>query len=268
MMPRFESPGYGGPYQDGSCIDGQTRDETVAQFTPRIAAMARRLMARIPPDAAVELDDLINSGALGLLDAMNRYDASRHVMFSTFADFRIRGAMLDVLRRLDPVSRQARSTANRIQAAVVELEQRLGRVAEPEEVAEFLGVDIQEYWALVDEGRSVFLVSFETKRGEDSRPLSDVLEDPRSSSVEEQVAMKEALNAMSDAIQHHLTERQRTVLTLYYLKDLTLREIGEVLGITESRVSQIHSEACLRLRPYMLGHTGGVGPPDPGGRKR
>ena len=80
--------------------------------------------------------------------------------------------------------------------------------------------------------------------------------------------MKEALRAMSDAIQHHLTERQRTVLTLYYLKDLTLREIGEVLGITESRVSQIHSEACLRLRPHMLGHTGGVGPPGRSRRKR
>ncbi len=268
MMPRFESPGYGGPYQDGDRIDGRSREETVMDFTPRIAAMARRLMARIPPDAAVELEDLINSGAVGLLDAMNRYDASRHVQFSTFADFRIRGAMLDVLRRLDPVSRQARSTANRIQAATVELEQRLGRVPEPEEVAAALGVSVAEDWARGGEGRSGFRVSFAAKRGEESRPLTELLEDPRSSSIEEQVAMKEALRAMSDAIQHHLTERQRTVLTLYYLKDLTLREIGEVLGITESRVSQIHSEACLRLRPHMLGHTGGVGPPGRSRRKR
>lgn len=269
MIPTFASPGRGGPYRDDTCIDGLNREETVAKFTPRIGAMARRLMARIPRDAAVELEDLINSGALGLLDAMNRFDPGRDVQFSTFADFRIRGAMLDVLRRLDPVSRQARATANRIQAAVVEVEQELGRVPEPEEVAAKLGVEIHEYWEMVDEGRSVFLVSFENARSTDARPLSDMIGDTKSSSVEEQVAMKEALRAMSDAIEKHLSERQRTVLTLYYLKDLTLKEIGAVLGITESRVSQIHTEACLRLRPHMRSHVGmGARPPNRGRARR
>jgi RNA polymerase sigma factor FliA len=268
MMPRFPSPGYGTPYGDVPLIDGMTRDELYESFAPRIAAMARRLKARIPADAAVELEDLINSGAVGLLDAMNRYDPKRPVQFGTFADFRIRGAMLDVLRRLDPVSRQVRSTANRLGEAAREVEADLGRPAEAEEIAAHLGVDIHTYWELVDEGRDVMLVSFENARYEDSRPLTELIEDPRSGSVEEQVAMKEALNAMSDAIVNHLTERQRTVLTLYYMKDLTLREIGEVLGITESRVSQIHSEACLRLRPHLRDWYSGSGPPSRGQKRK
>jgi len=263
MMPSFSE---GNPYRDATLINGMTRDEVVADFAPRISAAARRLMARLPRDAAVEFEDLVNSGAVGLLDAMNRFDPNRHVQFGTFADFRIRGAMLDVLRRLDPVSRQARSVANRLQAATVELEQNLGRVPEPEEVAAHLGVAVEEYWEMVDEGRSVLLTSFEGRRSEDHLPLCDVIEDPRSASVEEQVAMKEALAAMRHAIEHHLTDRQRTVLALYYTKDLTLREIGEVLGITESRVSQIHSEACIRLRPYMRAHLEGGAPSFRGGR--
>lgn len=253
-MPGYSAHGYGSSPQASTCVDGMTREEIVQEFTPRISAMARRLMSRIPADAAVELDDLFNSGAVGLLDAMARYDAGRHVQFSTFADYRIRGAMLDVLRRLDPATRPARAVANRLQAAVAELEQHLSRAPEPEEVADHLGIGIDEYWDLVNEGRSVLLVSFEARRGEKNRPHADILENPRAASVEEQVAMKEALQAMRDAIEEHLTERQRTVLIFYYMKDMTLREIGEVLGITESRVSQIHSEACLRLRPHMKGH--------------
>ncbi len=253
-MTRTPAMNYGpAAYRDATQIDGMTRDEVVQKFSPRVAAMARRLKARIPDDAALELEDLINSGALGLLDAMNRYDPNRHVQFSTFADFRIRGAMLDVLRRLDPISRQARATANQIEVVISSLERQLGRTPKPEEVAEDMGVGMDQYWKMVDDSRNVLLVSYENKRSEESRPLAEMLGDPDSSTVEEQVALKETLSSMGKAIQEHLTERQRTVLILYYMKDLTLKEIGAVLGVTESRVSQIHTEACLRLRSHMTG---------------
>ncbi len=251
-------------YRDETRIDGLSRDEVVEKFTPRIAAMARRLKARIPDDAAVDLDDLINSGALGLLDAMNRYDPNRDVQFSTFADFRIRGAMLDVLRRLDPISRQARATANQIESAIASLERRFGRPPKPEEVAEDMGVPLEHYWKMVDDSRNVLMVSYETKRSDDSRPLAEMLARPEAASVEDRVAMKETLGSLREAITEHLTERQRTVLVLYYMRDLTLKEIGAVLGVTESRVSQIHTESCLRLRNYMTGEA----PPKGKGRKK
>jgi len=245
-----QPPGARG-YNDHTLIDGKNRDELVASFTPRISAMARRLMARLPRDAAVELDDLFNSGALGLLDAMNRYDPERDVQFSTFADFRIRGAMLDVLRRVDPISRQARSTANRVQSVIAALEQRLGRPPEPPEVAEELGLSLETYWRTVNECRSVMLVSFEGRTNQQSRSLSDLLSDPSAATVEESVALRQALVSMREAIDKHLTKRQKTVVALYYLKNLTLKEIGAVLGVTESRISQIHTEACMRLRAHM-----------------
>lgn len=253
-MTRSPAKNYGpAAYRDATQIDGMTREEVVHKFSPRVAAMARRLKARIPDDAAVELDDLINSGALGLLDAMNRYDANRHVQFSTFADFRIRGAMLDVLRRLDPISRQARATSNQIEVAIASLERRLGRPPKPEEVAEDMGVELHQYWKMIDDSRNVLLVSYESKRSDESRPLAEMLGDPDTTTVEEQVALKETLSSMGAAIREHLTERQRTVLILYYMKDMTLKEIGAVLGVTESRVSQIHTEACLRLRAHLSG---------------
>jgi len=245
-----QPPGARG-YQDQTLIDGKNRDELVAEFTPRISAMARRLMARLPRDAAVELDDLFNSGALGLLDAMNRYDPERDVQFSTFADFRIRGAMLDVLRRVDPISRQARATANRVQSAVSVLEQKLGRPPEAHEVADAMEISLEEYWRTVNDCRSVMLISFEGRANQQSRSLSDLLSDPSAATVEESVALRQALAAMKDAIENHLTKRQKTVVALYYLKNLTLKEIGGVLGVTESRISQIHTEACMRLRAHM-----------------
>jgi RNA polymerase sigma factor for flagellar operon FliA len=268
-MARTPKGAYGrSAYRDETQIDGLSRDEVVHKFTPRIAAMARRLKARIPDDAAVDLDDLINSGALGLLDAMNRYDPNRDVQFSTFADFRIRGAMLDVLRRLDPISRQARATANQIESAIASLERRFGRPPKPEEVAEDMGVELTTYWKMVDDSRNVLMVSYETKRSDDSRPLADMLARPDAASVEGRVAMKETLRSLREAITEHLTERQRTVLVLYYMRDLTLKEIGEVLGVTESRVSQIHTESCLRLRTCLTGEAPANGRKKGAGRAR
>jgi len=236
------------PYRNELAIEGKSREELVAEYAPRIAAMARRLMGRLPRGASVELDDLINSGSLGLLDSMNRFDPQRQLKFSTFADFRIRGAMLDVLRRLDPVSRQTRANARRLQEAVSTLEQSLGRVPEPEEVADLLGIDLDGYWALVDESKAVLMVPFHAPRGEEGLPLSELLADPSSANAEEAVVTRRMLDAVRDALEHKLTRRQRTVMVLYYQRNLTLKEIGAVLGVTESRVSQIHSEVCLRLR--------------------
>lgn len=242
-------PAYGQQIRPPTfAIEGKSRDELAAEYAPRIAAMARRLMGRLPPGASVDLDDLINSGSLGLLDSMNRFDPSRQLKFSTFADFRIRGAMLDVLRRLDPVSRQTRAMARRIKEALSTMEQTLGRAPEPAEVAELLGVDLDEYWQMVDAAKAVLTVSFHEPRGKEGLPLCELLADPDSANAEEAVVLRRTLDAVKQAIEQRLTARQRTVMVLYYQRNLTLREIGAVLGVTESRVSQIHTEVCLRLR--------------------
>jgi RNA polymerase sigma factor FliA len=243
--------------QNELVIEGKTRDELVAEYAPRISAMARRLMGRLPRGASVDLDDLINSGALGLLDSMNRFDPKRQLKFSTFADFRIRGAMLDVLRRLDPVSRQTRSNSRRLKQAVSTLEQATGCAPEPAEVADLLGLDLEQYWQLVDESKAVLMLSFHAPRGEEGLPLCEMLSDPMAADAEDAVVMRRMLDAVRAAIENKLTERQRTVMVLYYQRNLTLKEIGAVLGVTESRVSQIHSEICLRLRAA-LGESGTV----------
>ncbi len=232
-------------------IDGKTREEVIGTYARKVMFIARRIMHRLPSHAALELDDLINSGVLGLLDAVDKYDPSKNTKFGTYVEFRIRGAILDLLRGLDPVTRTVREKSNQLQKTTRALELSLGRPPEREEIAEKMGLTMRQYHNLLDEVRSINLVSIDgprSERDEGRGTLADVIEDVRADRPDSALDKTEAISALADAIQNGLPERLRDVLTMYYYREMNLKEIGEVLGVSESRVSQLHTEACLRLR--------------------
>ena len=235
----------------GRLIEGMTREELIATYARKVTYIARRISHRLPSHAPIELDDLINSGALGLLDALDKFDPTKKTKFGTYVEFRIRGAILDLLRGLDPVSRTVREKATQLQRTTRALELKLGRPAEREEIADAMGLSMTAYHDLLTEVRSVNLVSIDAPRGaqEEGRgTLVDVIENVRSQRPDTELDRKEALAALADAIQTSLPERLRHVLVMYYYREMNLKEIGAVLGVSESRVSQLHTEACLRLR--------------------
>ena len=233
-------------------IDGMSRQETIAKYARKVTYIARRIHHRLPSHAPIELDDLINSGALGLLDALDKFDSSKNTTFGTYVEFRIRGAILDQLRGLDPVSRTVREKSNRLQRTTRELELKLGRPPESNEIADAMEISLPDYYDLLHEVRSVNLVSLDGPRGngddEGRGTLADVIEDARADLPDATLDKKEAITVLAEAIQTSLPERLRNVLIMYYYREMNLKEIGAVLGVTESRVSQLHTEACLRLR--------------------
>ena len=242
-----------GAVDDGpKMIEGMTRREVIAKYARKVTYIARRIHHRLPSHAPIELDDLINSGALGLLDALDKYDSGKNTTFGTYVEFRIRGSILDQLRGLDPVSRTVREKANHLQRATRELELKLGRPPESEEIADAIGMSLPDYYDLLHEVRSINLVSLDGPRGtgdDDGRgTLADVIEDARAELPDETFDKQEAVRVLAAAVQNGLPDRLRNVLIMYYYREMNLKEIGAVLGVTESRVSQLHTEACLRLR--------------------
>jgi RNA polymerase sigma factor for flagellar operon FliA len=216
-----------------------------------VQRLARQMAAKLP--ANVELDDLIQVGMIGLSDALARFDASQGVRFETFAHTRINGAMLDELRASDWMSRGCRRDDRRIDAAARALEQRLGRQPREGEVAHEMGLSLQDYRELLGKVRGAQLVYLEGMSGDDSEEdflgrdvadegadLADRLHDQR---------MRQALARAADA----LPERERQVMGMYYETGLTLKEIGAVLGVTETRAWQLHRQAVARLRVGLSG---------------
>jgi len=219
----------------------ERRREYAAKFFPYIEKVARRLARRLP--AHVEIDDLISSGVIGLMEAADRFDPKRVDRFEAFAEFRIRGAMLDDLRSRDTLSRDMRRLSNELREATRKLEAQLGRSPDQEELAATLGVDVEELYARQQKlsGSSVVGIDdagpdFLERTSDDSSP------DPF-----EVTAHRETLDKLSCGIEL-LPEKMQQVLSLYYMENLNLKEIGTVLGVTESRVCQIHGEATRRLR--------------------
>jgi len=232
-------------------IDGLTREELIDKYARKVTYVARRIAHRLPPHAPLELDDLINSGSLGLLDALDKFDSTKNTSFGTYVEYRIRGAILDLLRGLDPVSRTVREKSAKVQKVTRDVEMRLGRAAESEDVAEAMGLTLPEYHSLLNEVRSISLLSLDQPAGgreEGGYTLVEQLEDESTDSPDQELTRKEALGALADAIENHLPERLKHVLVMYYYREMNLKEIGLVLGVSESRVSQLHTEACLRLR--------------------
>jgi len=223
------------------------RDRLIMEYAPLVRHIANRVAMRLP--SHIEADDLVNSGILGLIDAIEKFDPSREVKFKTYAEIRIKGAILDELRAMDWIPRSIRKVINRLEAAYHELEQRLGRPAEDEEVAELLGVTIEEFYGLLKHATGVPLISLDVliDYDENKRNILSYLVDPKSENALGVLGLGEIKDAVVNAIDN-LPDKEKEVISLYYYNELTMQEIGKVLDLTESRVSQIHAKAILRLR--------------------
>jgi RNA polymerase sigma factor for flagellar operon FliA len=230
------------------------RDRLIVTYAPLVKYVAGRLGSGLP--AHVEEADLVSYGLLGLMSAIDRYDPERDIKFETYAIARIRGSIIDELRTLDWVPRSVRSRARNIERAIRELEAKLSRAPTDEEIAGRLGITTDELEdSLIDISRSSIAALDElwsTAGDGDQVSLLEMLEDPDSANPVDSLDETEVREALADAISR-LPEREKLVVTLYYYEELTLREIGEVLGVTESRVSQLHTKAILRLRSRLQG---------------
>lgn len=214
-----------------------------------VRSLAERMLVRLPD--SVTLDELVNAGAIGLWDAIKKYDASKETSFKTYAEFRIKGAMLDELRSRDWMSRGMRKKNNEIMSVQGALERRLGRPPEHEEVASALGMELEDYFHLVQELNSAHVMELEagyeysTDGSEEN--IMEMLADENVQSPVDAMESLETKRILEEAIAA-LSEKERLVLSLYYEEGLTLKEIGDVMGYTESRISQIRSKALSGLR--------------------
>lgn len=220
-------------------------NDTLTQYAPLVRRLALQLMAKLP--ASVELEDLIQAGMLGLLDAANRYQETQGAQFETYASQRIRGAMLDELRELDWASRGIRKTARQIEKAVQRLEQRLGRGPSESEIAGELSIGLTEYQQMLQDVHGCQLIYYEDFESADAEPFIDrICADPGADPLK--MLLDEGLrHGVVDAIDR-LPDREKLLMSLYYEQGLNLREIGAVLEVSESRVCQLHSQAISRLR--------------------
>lgn len=227
----------------------ENTEQIVKEYSPMIKYVANRIALRLPPH--IEVDDLISVGAIGLMDAIEKYDPSRGAKFKTYAEFRVRGSILDELRSLDWVPRSVRQKASNLDAVSSKLQSKLGRLPEDEEIAKEMGVTLEEFFKTLNETRNMPLLSLEdlgiARDSGDKQSLLDTLEGKGDVDPQTQMRLTELKNLIAAAIDS-LPEKERLMVSLYYYEELTMKEIGEVLGITESRISQIHSKAVYRLR--------------------
>ena len=226
------------------------RNQLVQRYVPLVKRIAYHLMARLPP--SVQFDDLVQNGMLGLLDAIDRYQEGFGAQFETYATQRVRGAMLDGLRENDWLPRNLRRELRRIETAISQLEHEHGRAPSERELAEALGMTLADYQKTLQDARGHQIVYFEDFAGngdEDCRErhFTDYEADPVAI-LEDRGIKAQLVTAISQ-----LPEREKLMMALYYEQDLNLREIGEVMGVSESRVCQLHSQAIARLRTHVVG---------------
>ena len=225
-----------------------TKDELLTRFAPLVRHVVERIATTLPKN--VDHEDLYSAGVLGLLDAHAKFDPRKGVKFETYAVWRIKGAVLDQLRALDWVSRSMRRKARNLDGVTRKLDQKLGRAATEEEVAKEMKLTRTDYYRLLDHVRGAVLVSLdESRSGEDQEPstLADHLADPNALDIEGRLEAEQVRVVMLRTLDQ-LPEQERLVVSLYYYEHLTLNEIGRALGISESRVSQVHTRAMSRLR--------------------
>lgn len=229
------------------------RDAALRQYVPLVRRLAHHMIAKLPP--SVEVDDLIQVGMIGLAEALTRFEATQGVQFETFATQRIRGAMLDELRENDWMSRGSRKSQKEIEHAVHRLEHRLGRSPAESEIAAELKMSLVDYQSLLGKVRGTQLIYLEDMTGGNKdddgfldRHVGDPEADPenRLSDTRMRKALVEAIKA--------LPEREQFIMSMYYEQDMNLKEIAAVLGVTESRICQLHSQSIARLRAKMRSH--------------
>ncbi len=230
-------------------VPAHLKHRIVLEHTALINYIVNRLAARLP--SHVDLEDLRNSGVIGLIDAIDKFDPSKDCKFKTYAEFRVKGAILDQLRCLDWVPRSVRQKGRQLEKAYEEVEHRLGRSANDDEIADAMGLGLDEFHQVVHKVRGISMVHLDQiPAGDDSdgMPLQiDFFEDKNADDPFQAIKSQEDRTSVADGIAH-LTERERLVITLYYYEDLSMKEIGLVLGVTESRVCQIHAKSLAHLR--------------------
>ncbi len=230
---------------------GADRDRLLLEHLPTVRFLARRIHERLPQH--VELDDLISAGVVGLIDAFSKFDYTKQVQFKSYAQFRIRGAILDSLRTLDWSPRELRRKGRAVEEAIRSVTHKLGRAPSEQEIAREMELDLRDYQHLLGELKGLEIGSLHMERNEDSgdEELAYISGSPEEDPLFRclQGEMKQRL---ADAIEE-LPEKEPLVLTLYYYDELTMKEIGLALGVVESRISQIHSSVVVRLRVALAG---------------
>jgi len=236
---------YSTTLDDGS----RTPEQLLEEYLPMIRYHAGQLIRRVPN--SVEMDDLIDAGVLGLLDSAQRFDHSRDIQFNTFAGYRVRGAMIDYIREFDWLPRGLRDASKQLQGAMLELESSYGRPAEESEIAAHLGIGIDEFRNRLQQVRGMAVVYFDDlptlSDDDDSIDILESMQGSLEDLPEHQTAMRQFTDRLAGCIEA-LPARERILLTLYYFEELNMKEIALVLDLTESRVSQIHSQMVLRMR--------------------
>ncbi len=227
------------------------RERLLMEHLPTVRYLARRIHERLPQH--VDLDDLVSAGVVGLMDAFSKFDHGKKVQFKSYAQFRIRGAILDSLRTLDWSPRELRRKGRAVEEAMRGLTQKLGRAPAEQEVAGAMSISLAEYQGLLGELKGLEIGSLHMERSEDSgdEELAYIPGAPEDDPLF-RCLKGEMKQRLADAIEE-LPEKERMVLTLYYYEELTMKEIGLTLGVVESRVSQIHSSAVVRLRVALAG---------------
>jgi len=231
-------------------VDDYEKEELIKSYLPLVKKVVHRLAGRLPSE--VDIKEMLNSGIIGLVDALEKYDPKHETNFATYAQFRIRGAILDSFRSQDWAPRSLRHKSHKLEQAYMKLEQKLGRPATEEEVANDIGVPMEEFQRLLGEVSGVVMLSFEELgfgHGEDRFQADEMMPtagpDPLS-----KLLSGEKVSIVARALDR-LPEKERLVISLYFYEELNLKEIGEILGVTESRASQIRSRALIRLKNYL-----------------
>jgi RNA polymerase sigma factor for flagellar operon FliA len=253
MLTTAEQPSAG-----RNALTMEEREQLIIRYAPWVKFIALRMAAKLP--SHVQAEDLISAGIIGLIDALDKFNPAREVQFKTYAQIRIQGAIKDELRSLDWASRSIRQKARRLEQTYAALEQNLGRPPTSEEVAQSMGIAVAELEALLDDVKGTSLISLEelgqTIASEEKSTLLDVLLSREDQDPLEALNLQDLRKALTVAIEE-LPAKERLVLSLYYFEELTMKEVGKVLNLTESRISQLHTQAILRLRgklkAYLVG---------------
>lgn len=239
----------GSPYEAAVAVSAEEREQLILDHLPQVRLIARRIHERLPE--SVRLEDLVSTGIVGLISAIDRFDPGQNVKLKTYAEYKIRGAILDSLRGLDWAPRQQRRRCKQIEGVICDLEQRLQRTPQEEEIAAELGIPLEEYHDWLAEARGLNLGSLEQHPpDEEGRDLLRFVADKQEDWPLQILERAELRRLLAQAISR-MPYIERTVLGLYFQRELTLREIASVVNLHESRVSQLKTQAIMRLRAFL-----------------
>jgi RNA polymerase sigma factor for flagellar operon FliA len=221
----------------------EIREELILKYAPLVKRIAEKLAIRLPDH--ISKDDLVSSGVIGLLEAIDNYDDSKGIKFETYASYRIRGAILDELRKMDWVPRSVRKEIQRIEKAIIAFQRKEGRQPDDDEIAREMGVDIESYFMMINKAAGVNLLSLDHPLRGDADSFINLLASQGTSAFDE--LKRNELKAVIAKELSNLSKKDQLVLSLYYYDDLTLKEIAEIMELSESRISQIHTKAIVTL---------------------